>query len=88
MITCRNMRDVKSSRAVVRKQIGRKLGIQIELIVCEEANNRAHAQSVHLFNPFVHLVRSDMRSTLSLVSRPLTARQLVFNYPGEHSRTC
>jgi len=54
MITRRNVRDGKSSRSVEGNQICGEIGVPLELVFCEEANDRPHTEQLYFINPIVH----------------------------------
>jgi len=88
MITRRNVRDGKSSRSVEGNQICGEIGVPLELVFCEEANDRPHAEQLYFINPMVHFSPWDRRCLLSDVSGSPTTYQFILDYPAEHAYSC
>ena len=84
MIKRWNVRDGKSGRAVVRNEVRGEIGVPLELVAREEANDRADAKRIHFANPVVHLRLWNKRPTFASVSGPSAARQSIFDHPVEY----
>ena len=80
MISGGNVSDLKPGVPIAGDQPVLKTRIKRQLIIGEETDYRLDAERLRVANPRIDIYRGDCFASFSTVSRPPSAKKLLFDY--------